>query len=30
MTPQDLLGLFWDTEKMEDAPTGMEIASNAR
>ncbi|MBI4964012.1 MAG: ATP-binding cassette domain-containing protein [Desulfomonile tiedjei] len=28
MTPQDLLGLFWETQKPEDAPAGLEIAPN--
>jgi putative ABC transport system ATP-binding protein len=30
MTPQDLLGLFWETGEPEDGPTGLEIASNER
>lgn len=29
MTPQDLLGLFWETRKPEDVPTGLEIGPNA-
>jgi len=29
MTPHDLLALFWETRKPEDAPAGLEIAPNA-
>lgn len=30
MSPQDLLGLFWETETPENAVTGLEISRNAR